>query len=59
MKTNGIARFFTFSIIIEGASKKALQFLMMLKPIYNKNFCFNEKKIYFECYKKGLNNTWH
>ncbi len=30
--------------IIQGASKKVLQFLMTQEPIYNKNFCFNEQK---------------
>jgi hypothetical protein len=52
MKTNGIARFFSFSIIVEGTSKKAMQFLMTLKPIYNKNFGFIEKMYILNTAKK-------
>jgi hypothetical protein len=36
--------FLTSSFIIEGASKKVLQFLIPEEPIYNKNICFNEQK---------------
>jgi hypothetical protein len=36
--------FLTFSLIVKGTSKKVLQFLMPLEPIYDKNFCFNEQK---------------
>ncbi len=39
---------FTFPSIIEGTSKKVLQFLMPQEPIYNKNFYFNEQNIYYE-----------
>jgi len=28
--------------IVEGTSKKVLQYLMSLELIYNKNFCFNK-----------------
>jgi hypothetical protein len=44
--------FFTFSSIIEGTSKKVLQFLMPLEPIYNKNFYFNELNVYYEHCRK-------
>jgi hypothetical protein len=39
---------FTFSFIIEGASKKVLQFLMMLQPILNKTFASKNKNVYYE-----------
>ncbi len=39
---------FTFSFIIEGTSKKVLQVLMPLQPIFNKNFCFNKQIFYYE-----------
>ncbi len=32
------------SVFIDNASKKVLQFLMPVEPIYSKNFCFNEQK---------------
>ncbi len=35
--------FFTFSFIIEGTSKKVLEFFMPLEPIYNKNFVLIKK----------------
>ncbi len=38
------SEFLIFSLIIEGTSKKVLKFLMLLGPIYNKNFHFNEQK---------------
>jgi hypothetical protein len=42
----------TTFLIIEGASKKVLQFFMPLEPIYNKNFSFNEQNAYYEhCHK--------
>ncbi len=34
--------FIIFSFIIEGTSKKLLQYLTPPEPIYNKNVCFNE-----------------
>jgi hypothetical protein len=37
-------RFLHFSRFIEGASKKVSQFLILLEPIYNLNFSFNEQK---------------
>jgi hypothetical protein len=40
--------FLTFSFIIEGTSKKVLQFFMILEPIYNKNVCFNEQNVDYE-----------
>jgi hypothetical protein len=49
---NGTDSFFKFSFIIEGTSKKVLQFLMPLEPIYNKNFYFNELNVYYEQCRK-------
>jgi hypothetical protein len=45
-----ISCIFIFSI--EVTSKKVLQFLMPLEPIYDKNFCFNEQNDYYEHYHK-------
>jgi hypothetical protein len=39
--------FFAFSLIIEGTTEKVLQFIMLLKTIYNGNFGFIEQKKYF------------
>jgi hypothetical protein len=36
--------FFTLSLNIEGATEMALQFIMLLKPIYTKNIGFAEQK---------------
>jgi hypothetical protein len=36
--------FLRFSLFIEDASKKVLQFSMPLDPIFNYNFCYNEQK---------------
>jgi hypothetical protein len=36
--------FLTFSHMIEGTSKRVMQFLMPLETICNKNFCLNEQK---------------
>jgi hypothetical protein len=44
--------FFTFSLIIEGATEKVTQFKMSLKSIYTKNFGFLEQKNIFEHYRK-------
>ncbi len=44
---NGTARFFAFSLIIEGTTEKALQFTMPVKSINSKNLCFGEQKMYF------------
>ncbi len=49
---NGTARFFAFSLIIDGITNKVFQFIMPLKPIYNRNFGFIEQKIYFEHYRQ-------
>ncbi len=44
--------FLTFSFIKEGTSKKVLQFLMPLNPIYNKSACFYKQKNYYEHCRK-------
>jgi hypothetical protein len=44
--------FFTFSLITEGTTEKALQFILPLKSIYNKNFGFNEEKCILEHCRK-------
>jgi hypothetical protein len=38
---------FAFSSIIEGTTEKALQFIMIHKSIYNRNFGFIEQKNVF------------
>ncbi len=43
--------FFTFALIVEGATEKVFQFVMTLKTIYNKNFGFIEQKCIFENYR--------
>jgi len=41
--------------IMKGASKKVLQFLMLMQPIYNKNDHSNKQDVYYgHC--RGLNN---
>ncbi len=40
--------FFTFPLITEGATEKALQFIMPLEVSYNKTFGFIEQKCIFE-----------
>jgi hypothetical protein len=40
---NGTVHFFAFSLIKEGTTEKALQFLMPLEPIYSRNFGFIEQ----------------
>ncbi len=45
--SNGTARIFAFSFIIEVTTEKVLQFMMPLKSIYNRNFGFIEQKMYF------------
>jgi hypothetical protein len=47
LQTNGTVHFFAFSLIIEGATEKALKFLMPFKSICDRNFCFIEQKMYF------------
>jgi hypothetical protein len=44
--------FFAFSLIIEGATEKVLQFTMPLKSIYNKKLGFANKKCIFEHYRE-------
>jgi hypothetical protein len=39
---------FAFSLIIEGATEKVLQFIMPLKSIYKQNLGFIEQKCIFE-----------
>ncbi len=41
---NRTARFFAFSSIIEGTTEKMLQFKMLLKSIFDRNFGFIEQK---------------
>jgi hypothetical protein len=36
--------FFAFCLIIEGATEKVLQFIILLKSIYNQNIGFIEQK---------------
>ncbi len=50
--TNGITYFLAFSLIIEGASKKVLQFTTPLKSIYNENLGLIEQKCMFEHYRE-------
>ncbi len=47
LEVNGRARFFEFPLIIEGTTVKALQFIMPLELIYNRNFGFIEHKNVF------------
>ncbi len=47
---NGIACFFTFSLIIEGTTEKVLQFIIPLKSIYNENLGFSEQEFILEDY---------
>jgi hypothetical protein len=44
--------YFYFSLIIDGATEKVLQFKMPLKPVDNKKFGFIEQKCIFEDYIK-------
>ena len=52
LKINQTAHLFTFSLIIDGATEKVLQFMMPLKSIRNKNFGFMEQKCIFDNYSK-------
>jgi hypothetical protein len=47
---------FTFSLISEGATEKALQLIMPLKSIYNQNLGFIEQKMDFRTLQRGSNN---
>ncbi len=49
--------FFALSLIIVGTTEKALQFIMPLKSIYNKNLGFVEQKMYFSTLQRGSNNN--
>ncbi len=49
-------RFSYIFIFIEGTSKKVLQCLTPLEPIYIKNVCFNEQKCLLRMLQSGLNN---
>ena len=44
---NGTAHFLAFSLIIQGATEKVLQFIMPLQSIYNQDLCFIEQTMYF------------
>jgi hypothetical protein len=44
---NWNSTFFAYSLIIEGTTEMALQFIMPLNSIYNRNFGFIEQKMYF------------
>ncbi len=44
--------------IIEGATEKGLQFIMPLKSVFEKNFCFNQQKFWKHCGKlKTVNRS--
>jgi hypothetical protein len=47
---NGTARFFAFSLIIEGTTEKVLQFSMLILSILNQNLGFDEKMCNFGHY---------
>jgi hypothetical protein len=40
---NGTARFLSLPLIVQGANEKVPQFIIQLKSIYSKNFCFIEE----------------
>ncbi len=42
----------TLSFIVEGTTEKVSHFIMPLKSIYNRNFCFNQQKYIFEHFGK-------
>ncbi len=50
---NGTQWYFLLSLIKGGATGKALQFIMPMMTIYNKNFCFNEPNCIFWMLQKG------
>jgi hypothetical protein len=54
---NGTARFFDFSLFIEGTTEKVLQFTMPLRSIYNQNIGFIEQISYFGAPLKGSDNN--
>ncbi len=47
---------FAFGLIIEGAAKKVLQFIMQLKSIYYKNLGFIKQTMYFGILRRGSYN---
>jgi hypothetical protein len=53
--------FFAFSLIIEGATEKVLQFIMPLMSVCNKNFGFIEKSIFvhYEGFKQSKSINCH
>jgi hypothetical protein len=53
---DGTTHFITFSLNIEGATAMALQFIMSLWPIYDKNIGFEQNYI-FEHHKKAKNRN--
>jgi hypothetical protein len=55
--SNETARFFAFSLIIEGTTEKVLQFIMPLKSICNQNLGFIEQIMYFEHYREVQTRT--
>ncbi len=48
--------FFTFSFIIEGTSKKVLQFLVPQQQIFKKKIVLINKNVYYEHFQKGSHN---
>ncbi len=47
---------FAFSLLIEGATGKVLQFIMSFKSIFNKNLSCVEQKMYFGTIQRGSKN---
>jgi hypothetical protein len=60
---NGTARYFAFSLIIEGTTEKVLQLVMPLKSINNQSLGFIERKLYFSMLQRCSSNkksiNWH
>jgi hypothetical protein len=46
--------FFVFSLIIQGATEKVLQFILQVKSIYNKTL-FSANKLYFLTLQRDSN----
>ncbi len=55
--------FLTFSLIIDGASRKVLQFLCHWNRLTTKTFVWINKNVYYKHFQKVLNNVsflkWH
>ncbi len=49
--------FFTFPLIIEGATEKVLKFRMPLKSVDNRNFGSIKQKCIFEHFRRVKNRT--